>query len=270
MKHFTYAHSKMFTLLLYLLFVIGCAHHQATASEPTPHVPAPVLHEGLIREAREESDLLRSELAAIKIATAKQQAELRAARQQLDSLKTREETMASDVQKIREQLLIVEGERDQLRREITELQARSASLPNMQDLMAELSTIQLSVQQMVSNMKTLMADVIHIKQDMKHNQQKSQRGTASLTAFSMTKPNSSPAKTDSWTVAAGDTLWSISQHYETTVDTLISMNNLKSDLIVEGQTLMVPAVVSGEQRKQDEINETTKPRASTSEQTESP
>lgn len=244
--------------MLYMLLTVGCAQHQATAGEPVAHNPAPPapnVHEALIHEAREEAELLRAELAAVKIATAKQQAELRAARRQLESFKTREETLGADVEKNRESLLIVEGERDRLRREVTELRAQSASFPNIQELTGELGTIQQSVQQMVTDMKTLMADVIHIKQDMKRHQQNPQRRTASLTAFSMTEPSTSHSEIGTWTVEIGDTLWGISQKYQTTVETLITMNHLTSDVIVEGQTLKVPVIVSGQGSEQDDMDE---------------
>jgi len=46
----------------------------------------------------------------------------------------------------------------------------------------------------------------------------------------------------SYTVKKGDTLWAISQKYNTTVDELVELNNIKNrDLIVVGQVLKIPA-----------------------------
>ncbi len=242
MQHISSAQTKFLLFLLYLVITVGCAHHPATADETIPASPASDTREFLIHEAREEADMLRSELAAIKIAAAKQHAELQSAKKRVDSFKAREEDLVSNVQEMKDSLLMAENERDQLRRENVELQSQSASIPDLQQLMGEVRTMQASVQQMVANMQTLMTEVVHIKQDMKKNQNNAQRGTTSLTAFSMTTP--SKAMRGVWTVAAGDTLWSISQKHATTVDTLKAINKLDSDVIVEGQTLKVPMLAS--------------------------
>ena len=43
-----------------------------------------------------------------------------------------------------------------------------------------------------------------------------------------------------YVVKAGDTLWNIAKRYNTTVENLMMMNNLTTDLITIGQRLMVP------------------------------
>ena len=45
----------------------------------------------------------------------------------------------------------------------------------------------------------------------------------------------------SYTVKSGDSLWSIASKYGTTVDSLISTNNLKGEVIYEGQVLKIPS-----------------------------
>lgn len=45
---------------------------------------------------------------------------------------------------------------------------------------------------------------------------------------------------NTYTVVAGDSLWKISQKYNITVDSLKQANNLTSDLIIAGQTLIIP------------------------------
>lgn len=44
-----------------------------------------------------------------------------------------------------------------------------------------------------------------------------------------------------YTVQAGDTLWLLAQKFGTTVDAIISLNNLNSDVIIAGQVLKIPA-----------------------------
>ena len=58
----------------------------------------------------------------------------------------------------------------------------------------------------------------------------------------LTIPNSSDTSINSsmYVVKAGDTLWNIAKRYNTTVENLMMMNNLNTDLITIGQRLMVP------------------------------
>ncbi|KXZ40392.1 Copper amine oxidase N-terminal domain-containing protein [Alkalithermobacter thermoalcaliphilus JW-YL-7 = DSM 7308] len=52
--------------------------------------------------------------------------------------------------------------------------------------------------------------------------------------------NSNFINTTNYTVQAGDTLWRLSQRYNTSVDTLKSLNNLTSDVLMVGQILKIP------------------------------
>ncbi|WP_447971414.1 LysM peptidoglycan-binding domain-containing protein [Nitrospira sp. M1] len=231
-------------VFLYVLATIGCTHTPAAVPEEV-HVPQPApVQEVLIHEAREEASLLRSELAMIKIATAKQQAELQSALNQLNTLKEREEAFSANMQSIKENLLAAENERDQLHQEKIELQAQSAALPDLQQLIAEVQTVQTSVYEMMANMETLMTEVVQIKHDMKQTQSQSQRGTPNLTAFSMTTSSNPRTNFDTWTVSAGDTLWHIAQQHGISVDDLMDMNALQSDVIVEGQALKIPQLAA--------------------------
>ena len=58
----------------------------------------------------------------------------------------------------------------------------------------------------------------------------------------LTIPNYSDTSINSsmYVVKAGDTLWNIAKRYNTTVENLMMMNNLNTDLITIGQRLMVP------------------------------
>ena len=70
-------------------------------------------------------------------------------------------------------------------------------------------------------------------------------------------PASAPAKS-SYTVKSGDTLWDIARIYHTTVDQLQALNNLDSDALSLGQTL----IVTGEADKSVKIAERSSPAAS--------
>ena len=48
-----------------------------------------------------------------------------------------------------------------------------------------------------------------------------------------------PAAVITYTVQSGDTLWLLAQRFNTTVDAIKAMNNLTSDMLVIGQTLLI-------------------------------
>lgn len=50
---------------------------------------------------------------------------------------------------------------------------------------------------------------------------------------------------NTYTVKSGDSLWSIARKYNTTVDTLRTLNNLTNDILKAGQVLKVPSSESG-------------------------
>ncbi|WP_156291625.1 LysM peptidoglycan-binding domain-containing protein [Oceanobacillus salinisoli] len=57
----------------------------------------------------------------------------------------------------------------------------------------------------------------------------------------------SPEATQSYTVGSGDTLWSLSRQFNTSVDAIRSANNLKTDTLSIGQTLKVPNGTTAQQ-----------------------
>jgi LysM repeat protein len=70
--------------------------------------------------------------------------------------------------------------------------------------------------------------------------------TVELNSSTQTVNVSKPAatKTNSYTVAAGDSLWKISNKYGITVDSLKKANNLTGDIIYPGQVLIIPGAAS--------------------------
>ena len=60
-------------------------------------------------------------------------------------------------------------------------------------------------------------------------------------AISAAAASSASASTDTYTVERGDTLWSISQAYNVTVDQLMDWNSLSSSLIFPGEVFKVEA-----------------------------
>ena len=234
-----------FVLLILLNALWGCSH------TPTPDVAQaaqkpPVDHyEVLLRESRAEADRLRSELATIKIATAKQSANLLSVQSARTALRKREDELASENQQVKAHISSLEAERDTLRRQNSELQARSASVPELRQLVLDIRALQTSVQQMVNNMQTLSTDITHIKQDMLNNQKRFGKNTPKLTTLSGPLVLPIPPNNTEWvTVAPGDTLWRISQAYGLSVKSLKAMNDLQSDFIIVGQQLRVSALNS--------------------------
>jgi N-acetylmuramoyl-L-alanine amidase len=61
-----------------------------------------------------------------------------------------------------------------------------------------------------------------------------------LTSLSETYPPSARLPYFNYTVQSGDNLWSIAQRYGTTMDAIITLNNLTDTVIVTGQILKIP------------------------------
>jgi LysM repeat protein len=64
--------------------------------------------------------------------------------------------------------------------------------------------------------------------------------TATSAANTATPPTL-PTGTAPYTVVQGDSLWKIAHNHKTSVNTLKALNNMTSDMLHPGQTLLVPA-----------------------------
>jgi len=225
-----------------LFLTTGCLGPAHSVSQSST-MPLPSQQNTVMREARAESQQLRAELASLKIAMAKQTADLQTAQAAIAVLRQKETHLGSKVQETKDRANAIQQERDQLRRRNAELQARSAAFPDIQQLLGEIRTMHTSFQQVVSTMKTLGADIIQIKEDMRHNQRTVQEQTAKLTAFNVTthQPTQTVSKSlKPITIQPGDTLWAISRAYKIPVKQLKKLNGLTSNLLVVGQRLTVP------------------------------
>lgn len=109
-----------------------------------------------VREAKAEAAGLRADLAAARIATAKQQAELQELRRHVDEL-----TQLADARQA--ELLTLREERDRLAQPVSIAQVRVA---DPQTSPAELSALQGKLSTMESAIATLAAEIAKIKQAM--------------------------------------------------------------------------------------------------------
>ena len=246
--HFSFK-THVFGLLIFLTSLGGCTHVPATNMATPPDLKSTDHYQVLIREARAEADLLRSELASIKIAMAKQNAELQSSQGAKIALRQREEELSSEIQQAKLNALNMQTERDQLRRQNSELQARASSVPEMRQLVLDIRSLQTSVQQMVNSMQTLSRDIVKIKQDMLKNQQRLRKTGPKLTSLPSGQPSGSRGRKGVVIVSPGDTLWRISRAHRISVKQLKDMNDLTSNDIVVGQKLKVPASSSSAPNK---------------------
>ena len=250
MNSFRLPHNThLFGLLIILASFGGCTHTPATDMVQTPDLTSTDHYQVLIREARAEASMLRSELASIKIAMAKQNAELQSSKGAKIALRQREEELASEIQQVKLNVLNMESERDRLRRENSELQARASSVPELRQLVLDIRALQTSVQQMVNSMQTLSTDITKIKQDMLRNKKRLRNPSPKLTSLPPGSTSGSQGRNGLVIVSPGDTLWRISRAHRITVEQLKKMNGLTNNDILVGQKLKVPVSKSSAPKK---------------------
>lgn len=229
-----------------LVLTLGaCVHKPTKAMQVNPQVEAaspPPQQTVLLQEARFEAENMRAELASLKILMAKQAGELRSLREQSQAVHHREQDQGLELQSIRSQLLSLQAERDQLRKQNIELEGQVAGIPDTSQLVSDIQSIRSSFQNMMSSMKGLVSDITLIKREMRltTNKVKPQQ-----TQVARTQPPK--ALTDQQTPDAkgriiiqdGDTLWKLSRTYQVSVGQLREWNNMTSDLILTGFPLKV-------------------------------
>jgi len=240
MRDFPFTDKTVF-LSLFLIFAPfgGCAYFQKSEVVEVPQEKNIDNYQVLVKESRAEADRLRSELAAMKIAAAKQNADLQFTQGGRGNLRGREEALTSEVQKLKADVLKLQEERDQLRHQNVQLQARSEALPGMRQLVMDIKALQTSVHQLVTNMETLSTDIVKIKQDRVQNEKRLPTQTIELTALPATTPSDSSPNRAKITVEWGDTLWKIAQAHGISVQELKEVNGLVTDSIFVDQQLEV-------------------------------
>ncbi len=191
-------------------------------------------------EALAEAEDLRTAIAAERIKAAKQTANIRTAQNQISALRNREIERVATIANLEKELSMVKTERDELQKEVTQLRAQTANVPQLLKMVAQVRILKTSLEGMVSSIDKLSNETAQLKEQMKK-----QRALAARSQ----KPGSSglaergahAEDTDSIVVKRGDSLWRLAHRYDTTVAELKTLNNLDSDLILIGQVLKIPS-----------------------------
>ncbi len=237
----------LFSLLLLFAPFSGCAFFQKTdeVEVEIPQEKNMENYEVLVKESRAEAERLRSELATIKIAAAKNNGIFKPTQGATYNPSAQEEKFASEIQKLQAENLKLGEERDQLRHQNVQLQARSEALPGMRQLVMDIKALQTAVHQLVQKMETLSADIVQVKQEMALKEQTLQAIPPKLTKLPTLDPSEDSPERATITVEYGDTLWEIARTHGISVKKLKEMNGLVTDSIFVDQQLEVPFPQSG-------------------------
>lgn len=220
------------------LLLQGCAHEKL--SSPKTIMPPPIRSNStLALEAQAETASLRSALAAERIKSAKQAADVRSARAKMASLKARELEHSENISRLKTELATLTTERDKLRVEVTQLRAKTASAPQVLQLVTQMRTMETSLNGLNESLETLSEDISTLRDEVESQkvvvQPKSSSPTQSLAKGRMDG-------TDLIVVKRGDSLWGLSRTYGTSVNELKQMNGLTHNTIVVGQFLKIPSM----------------------------
>lgn len=216
----------------------GCAYE--VVSTPTPRILPPTQSSSTLAfEAQAEAESLRSALAAERIKSAKQAADVRSSQEKMASFKTRELEYGEKISQLKTELASLTTERDNLRVEVMQLRAKTASAPQVLQLVTQMRTMETSLNGLNESLENLSEDITTLRDEVE-----SQKVVAQPKAPS---PDQSMAKhqmsgTDRIVVKRGDSLWALSKTYGTSVNELKQMNGLTQNTIVVGQFLKIPTM----------------------------
>ena len=221
------------------LFLYGCLQPPKPAVSPSLS-PSPLPQATLITEVLAEAEDLRTTMAAERIKAAKQVAKIRATQNRISVLRNREIEHVATIADLEKELSLVKTERDELQREVTQLRAQAANVPQLLKMVAQVRILETSLEGMVSSIDTLSNETARLKGEVKKQQAMAARSQ---------KPESSglaehephAEDTDSIVVKRGDSLWRLAHRHATTVAELKTLNHLESDVILVGQVLKIPS-----------------------------
>lgn len=254
----------------------GCAALQPSP-KPSALETARQNLDTVLRDVRAQEAAIREEMAKTRIAAAKQEADLKALRQQVVDLRQTLEAKHVELKTLR-------TERDRLLQVKLDQETQLAELARLRQTAMESAGIQAKLKELEA---TLAARTVELEQARKALGQRQAKGsgkaagrpakskkpapegappamTEKATPKSASAPPARPPEDRGaadnveptlhvadarsvrtggtrQTVQPGDTLWGIAQQHGVTVETLKDANGLDTDVIVSGQELIVPA-----------------------------
>ena len=221
------------------LLLHGCLQPPRPVVSPTLS-PSPQAQSTLVMEARAEAESLRTTMAAERIKAAKQAANIRMAQNQVSTLRHREIEHVATIAKLKKELSMVNAERDEFQKEITQLRTQTANIPQFLEMVTNVRILETSLKGMVSSIDTLSNETEQLKEQIQKQQTMAAR-SQSRGSSGLAESAPHAEDTDSIVVKRGDSLWQLARRYDTTVAALKTLNNLDRDLILVGQVLKIPS-----------------------------
>lgn len=241
-----------------LLASQGCMRDQVIVPDRSLEV-AQRQTDALMRQARVETDAIRAEMAATRIAAAKQEAELGALRREILELRqvetqlraANEEITRSNAEQQRAveakeaELTALRAEKERLGQTANELQVKPAELPHLRQAEADGSATRRKLQELESTVALLKVELAQVKKSLAGK--KAVQPSAALPSPAEPLQSASALLLDAGQVLSirvrpGDSLWGLALKYGVSLADLKSANRLRGDQINVGQRLVIPSV----------------------------
>lgn len=146
------------TIGLTILLTAGCAHVPASVPGSTPNNGTPQIEKAL-QDARTEAATLRSHLASARIMTAKQEAELRELRRQVNELQQILDARQTE-------LIVLREERDRLAQAATVAQVRVADPSTLPPSADDVNAMKAKLREMETTLAALAAELAQVKREL--------------------------------------------------------------------------------------------------------